>query len=212
MKIGLAKTQHFVIAFVVGLSLLGFLCAGALGQEVQTGSQTAYETPPGIINAITSPTYAAWYFEIQTDSEVLEETVESLFSEGVPPGIITRVAKSALQAGDDPVKLLLELQQEIEDGEIPWGLAANAVAKEERHKNTHQEQNTSREPSLEPELELEGQELPQVQAESAVTSEEKNKKQDEEQNPSSQAENAGGKGKDKSNNENNQGNKGKGNK
>jgi len=210
MTIGLGKTQYFVITFLVTLGLLGFLCAGALGQEVQTGSQTAYDTPPGIINAITAPTYANWYFEVQTDSEVLEETVENLFSEGVPPGIITRVAKSALQAGDDPVKLLLELQQQMEDGEIPWGLAANAIAGEEKHKNNNQEHNRSNQPSPEPELELEGQELPQVQGKNAVTSEEKNKKQDEEQNPSSQAESAGGKGKDKSNNKNNQGDKGKG--
>jgi hypothetical protein len=212
MKIGLTKIQHFAITFVIAISLLGLVYTGAVAQELQTGSQSAYDTPSGIMNAITAPTYANWYFEVQADSEVLEETVEKLFSEGVPPGIITRVAKSALQAGNDPVKLLLELQQQMEDGEIPWGLAANAIAGEEKHKNNNQEHNRSNQPSPEPELELEGQELPQVQAENAVTSEEKNKKQDEEQNPSSQAESASGKGKNKSNNENNQENKGKGKK
>jgi len=124
----------------------------AMGSEDPVGTVEdllrEHTAPPGVLNAISSPTFAAWYFEGQTDSVVLAQTVNRLFAEDVPPGILVRVAKHALRTDQDPVAMLLELEELIlDDDEISWGQAACKVTGKGQNKNQEEEQNAQSKPS-----------------------------------------------------------------
>lgn len=134
----------------------------SLATAIETGSLDGLDdaladqaSPPGILNAISKAAKAGL-----DDDGVLLDQVEKLISDGVPPGIVLRVAKAGLRSGlesDVIVGLLSDLGTLIAGGVSP-GNAANSVTGQGQNKSKNQElnQNSNQEPNGEPEVEQEG--------------------------------------------------------
>jgi hypothetical protein len=102
---------------------------------------TEEETPEGILNAISKAADGAGLPE--GDTEDLLTRVDELIGEGLPSGVVLRVARDALRDGlsfEEIGAMLDELEDAIDSGASP-GNAANEVTDQGQYKHQDREQN-----------------------------------------------------------------------